>query len=485
MSPLLSIASLSSVELVNALPLWLNYGRHITAVAAAAHCVVAIVGRAAIMFGTGCGLAGVCHGTDPSHAFPLASMTNYDDFTDSASSCTSSPCQRSYDHNASNSNEATTTTKRRRNHDGKCPSTRTMTMGQCPSIPTMRQYPSTCEGGVTRMATSTAVETSYMYNTSTRMPKMLASLTELEEGLAVPDKLAVSGELPVVPEVFSASDEPPAAEELTASDELLVASDELPVAPEELPALDTSAAPPEELTMPEVPEGQITWKIKFLPLKDQPSQLAEDNDVEMKEVDEPVKQKAKSVLPQIKFECDRCASKGVVCKTWPTRPCDQCQADKAKCSLVPHDKETGKPIRGKLLEDEVLLFRLEEYKKKLEKAVTGRAAEEPAASGSRLSPSSTLEWPLHGMTLESSGSSHADSPTTEPASVPSPSAKIFCVKVPAPKFWQGQCHSPAAASQSSDGGRNHKARLAVLEAKMNVFKEWKKEVDRWLKEGGL
>ncbi|KAH9163449.1 hypothetical protein EDB89DRAFT_1912646 [Lactarius sanguifluus] len=175
-SPSLSIASLSLVELVNALPLWLNYGRRVAAVAAVAHCVVAIVGRAAIVFGTGRGLAGVCRvsngymrsgaGTDPSHTFPLASTTNYDDFANSASSCTSSPCQRSYDHDASNSNEAMTTTKRRCNHDGKCPSTRTTTTGQCPSIPTTRQYPSTCEGGATRMATSTAVETSYMYNTS-------------------------------------------------------------------------------------------------------------------------------------------------------------------------------------------------------------------------------------------------------------------------------------------------------------------------------
>jgi hypothetical protein len=148
--------------------------------------------------------------------------------------------------------------------------------------------------------------------------------------------------------------------------------------------------------------------------------------------------------------------------------------------LVPHDLDTGKPIRGKLSEKDVLIFRLEQYRKKVEK---GGAAEEPAASGSRLSPSTTLERPLHGMSLESGGSSNADSPTTEPPSVPSPSANTFSVEVP--KFRQRRHLSPAAVSQSSDDGRNHEARLAVLEAKMNKFEEWKKEVDRRLEEGGL
>ncbi|KAH9015211.1 hypothetical protein EDB84DRAFT_1443546 [Lactarius hengduanensis] len=343
------------------------------------------------------------------------------------------------------------------------------------------------------------------------MPEIPVSPAGSEEGLAAPDGPAVSGELPVAPEKFAASDELPAApEELAAPDELPAASVELPAASaalEELTAPDTSAAP-EEPTMP-----QASQKIKFLPLKQQPSQPAEDNDVEMKEVGEPVKDKitpqrrrkrkaadapaaaksskrvardsppqAQPALPQIKFECDRCAEKGLVCKTSPTRPCDRCQADKAKCSLVPNDPITGKPIRGKLSESFVLLFRLEQLKKKVEKA---GGAEEPAASGSRLSPSSVLEQPLHGMTLESGGSSHADSPTTEPPSVPSPLANTFSVEVPGPKFRQGRHLSPAAVSQSSDDGRNHEARLAVLEAKMNALEEWRKEVDRRLEEGGL
>ncbi|KAH9037993.1 hypothetical protein EDB83DRAFT_2318521 [Lactarius deliciosus] len=342
------------------------------------------------------------------------------------------------------------------------------------------------------------------------MPEIPVSPAGSEEGLAAPDEPAVSGELPVAPEKFAASDELPAApEELAAPDELPAASVEPPAASaalEELTAPDTSAAP-EEPTMPQA------QKIKFLPLKQQPSQPAEDNDVEMKEVGEPVKDKttpqrrrkrkaaeapaaaksskrvardsppqAQPALPQIKFECDRCAERGIVCKTSPTRPCDRCQADKAKCSLVPNDPTTGKPIRGKLSESFVLLFRLEQLKKKVEKA---GAAEEPAASGSRLSPSSVLEQPLHGMTLESGGSSHADSPTTEPPSVPSPSANTFSVEVPGPKFRQRRHLSPAAVSQSSDDGRNHEARLAVLEAKMNAFEEWRKEVDRRLEEGGL
>ncbi|KAH9014646.1 hypothetical protein EDB85DRAFT_1899097, partial [Lactarius pseudohatsudake] len=113
------------------------------------------------------------------------------------------------------------------------------------------------------------------------MPEIPVSPAGSEEGLAAPDGPAVSGELPVAPEKFAASDELPAApEELAAPDELPAASVELPAASaalEELTAPDTSAAP-EEPTMP-----QASQKIKFLPLKQQPSQPAEDNDVEMKE----------------------------------------------------------------------------------------------------------------------------------------------------------------------------------------------------------
>ncbi|KAH9174265.1 hypothetical protein EDB89DRAFT_1904735 [Lactarius sanguifluus] len=84
--------SSSSFEL--ALPLWLNHGRHI---AAAARCVVAVVGRAAVVFGTRCALAGVCHVHRRSFKFELHELT----------------CQCSHDHDTSNSNsnEAIVATK--------------------------------------------------------------------------------------------------------------------------------------------------------------------------------------------------------------------------------------------------------------------------------------------------------------------------------------------------------------------------------------
>ncbi|KAI9444312.1 hypothetical protein H4582DRAFT_2053981 [Lactarius indigo] len=181
------------------------------------------------------------------------------------------------------------------------------------------------------------------------------------------------------------------------------------------------------------------------------------------------KDKSADPLPEIKFECDRCVDKGYVCKIWPTQPSDLCQVDKARCSLVPHDQETGKPICNKLSEQDVLVFCLEMYKKKLELA--SEEVKEPAPSASRLSPSSTLKQPLHGMTLESGGSSHADSPTTNPASANSPLAAELCVKVTAPKFPQLLAALPC--------------RVAALEVKMDKLEKWMKEVDYQLEEGGL
>ncbi|KAH9168209.1 hypothetical protein EDB89DRAFT_1909481 [Lactarius sanguifluus] len=94
MLPSLSIMLSSSFKL--ALPLWLNHGCRIAAVAC---CVVAIVGRAAVMFGTRRALAGVCHVHRRSFKFELHELT----------------CQCSHDHDTSNSNsnsnEAITATK--------------------------------------------------------------------------------------------------------------------------------------------------------------------------------------------------------------------------------------------------------------------------------------------------------------------------------------------------------------------------------------
>ncbi|KAH9031513.1 hypothetical protein EDB85DRAFT_1891104 [Lactarius pseudohatsudake] len=163
---------------------------------------------------------------------------------------------------------------------------------------------------------------------------------------------------------------------------------------------------------------------------------------------------------------------------------------------MPHDPETGKAIRIKFTEEDLYDFRFQQYEKKLNQAgKEGGVAEDhspkhlqsqPTASGSNLSPSSVLEQPLHGMTLESGGSSHADSPATQPGSASSPAS--FYIEVPkfGSKFRQPRRQpSPTTLSQSSDDGRNNAARIAVLEGKMKKFEEWKKEVDQRLEEGGL
>ncbi|KAH9031103.1 hypothetical protein EDB85DRAFT_1891229 [Lactarius pseudohatsudake] len=105
---------------------------------------------------------------------------------------------------------------------------------------------------------------------------------------------------------------------------------------------------------------------------------------------------------------------------------------------MPHDPETGKAIRIKFTEEDLYDFRFQQYEKKLNQAgKEGGVAEDhspehlqsqPTASGSNLSPSSVLERPLHGMTLESGGSSHADSPATQPGSASSPAS--FYIEVP-------------------------------------------------------
>ncbi|KAH9026756.1 hypothetical protein EDB85DRAFT_1893282 [Lactarius pseudohatsudake] len=151
---------------------------------------------------------------------------------------------------------------------------------------------------------------------------------------------------------------------------------------------------------------------------------------------------------------------------------------------MPHDPETGKAIRIKFTEEDLYDFRFQQYEKKLNQAgKEGGVAEDhspehlqsqPTASGSNLSPSSVLERPLHGMTLESAWL------CLLPAS--------FYIEVPkfGSKFRQPRRQpSPTTLSQSSDDGRNNVARIAVLEGKMKKFEEWKKEVDQRLEEGGL
>ncbi|KAH9030806.1 hypothetical protein EDB84DRAFT_1439026 [Lactarius hengduanensis] len=214
------------------------------------------------------------------------------------------------------------------------------------------------------------------------MPEIPVSPAGSEEGLAAPDGPAVSGELPVAPEKFAASDELPAApEELQRQMSCRQHQRSLQ---RQMSCRQHQLNCQRRVTEDQVPSSKTTAQ----------STWQSDNNVEMKEVGEPVKDKclldhppapseakgcrcacrrqvikacrsglATTGQPALPKSSLRCAEKGLVCKTSPTRPCDRCQADKAKCSLVPNDPITGKPIWAQLSESFVLLFRLEQLQK--------------------------------------------------------------------------------------------------------------------------
>ncbi|KAF8256593.1 hypothetical protein EI94DRAFT_1710854 [Lactarius quietus] len=62
----------------------------------------------------------------------------------------------------------------------------------------------------------------------------------------------------------------------------------------------------------------------------------------------------------VKFVCDKCATKGVVCVLHPTAACQQCHTMKMGCSLMPRDNTTGRPYRRALSAKFVFEYRLQQ-----------------------------------------------------------------------------------------------------------------------------
>ena len=101
----------------------------------------------------------------------------------------------------------------------------------------------------------------------------------------------------------------------------------------------------------------------------------------------------------------------------PLGPCQRCKTRKQKCDLMPINPRTGKTDRHASTKEELLEFRTKQaekeraagVKKGKQRARGSPDAEEPEASKSVPSPSTTLAG-LGGLSLESGGPSSANTP---------------------------------------------------------------------------
>ncbi|KAF8256754.1 hypothetical protein EI94DRAFT_1710296 [Lactarius quietus] len=219
----------------------------------------------------------------------------------------------------------------------------------------------------------------------------------------------------------------------------------------------------------------------------------------------------------VKFVCDKCATKGIVCVPHPTAACQQCHTMKMGCSLMPQDNTTSRPYQQALSAKFVFKYWLQqqqqqdqqqqqqdqqqqqqdqpqqqqdqqEWQQSTKSKLVGQkgkknvcATEEdlpPEASGSGASPSTSLA--ISRMTLESE-SSKGNSPVLSPAPSIGSSA-LFSVELPippkrpmprivVPPIKSYRQPSPTALSQSSDDGQNLRARVMELEATVQELKK--------------
>src|SRR5258707_15542421 len=117
---------------------------------------------------------------------------------------------------------------------------------------------------------------------------------------------------------------------------------------------------------------------------------------------------------------------GKVCRVNPIGPCATCKVSKLKCSLNPHDPETGKTFCHSMSATEVLKFCLKlweqsrsEVKRGKEKESAGDSSDNDELEDSGPVPSLMASINsisgLRNLTLGSGGSSAANTPDDSPS----------------------------------------------------------------------
>lgn len=231
-------------------------------------------------------------------------------------------------------------------------------------------------------------------------------------------------------------------------------------------------------------------------------------------------------------QCEKCIGAGVDCNAPSIGPCERCKLKKIRCNLMPVNPNTGKTDRRALGQTEHLEHRrnLKQVEKAAVKVKKGKkrapdspGEREPEASGSASSPFTQLAA-LGSLTLDSGGSSSANTPADSPASVtqaPLPEGPVpapaktptasktskrsttnttpkaaaparrssnFVVEVPrAPKLLNPTpkaSRSSDNASSVSDSGSNA-ARITALESRMGTIEELVRDMNQRLKESGI
>jgi hypothetical protein len=117
---------------------------------------------------------------------------------------------------------------------------------------------------------------------------------------------------------------------------------------------------------------------------------------------------------------------GHVCIVVPNGPCKRCKSKKQGCSLMPQNPSTGKTDRRALSKTEILEFRRKQTEQQRAEVKRGKRrargspdAGESEGSGLLPSPLATLAN-LGSLTLDSGGSSAANSPADSPATIAQP-----------------------------------------------------------------
>src|SRR5258708_17122997 len=117
---------------------------------------------------------------------------------------------------------------------------------------------------------------------------------------------------------------------------------------------------------------------------------------------------------------------GQACVIPPSGPCKRCKFKKQGCSLMPQNPDTSKTDRRALSEARIREFRMKQVGESCAKVRKGKRcaanspdAGEPEGPGSDPLPLTSLAA-LGTLTLDSSGSSAANTPADSPATLPQP-----------------------------------------------------------------
>lgn len=151
---------------------------------------------------------------------------------------------------------------------------------------------------------------------------------------------------------------------------------------------------------------------------------------------------------------------GRACKVHPTGPCATCKTSKLKCSLSPHDPQTGRTNRRAMTAAEVLKFRLKQWErsrsevkkgKEKEKAGNSSDNDELEDSGPVPSPMASVDSisGLRDLNLESGGSSAANTPADSPSALSPLTLSSHPAKTKLTKVYGARAPKPSAGKPAS------------------------------------